>query len=658
MFFRQRTGLAIKLTSLIMASAGLIFILTLLFNFFFLKKTYIAQARETAKFLSESKAQKVRLILARAEGVAATLAPIVASGTHTKAELNQFLKEAVKNNPEISAMAVAFEPSTYKPGLHYFAPYVYRQGDTIKSSYLGSDWYNYFNWRWYEIPKDQNRALWSEPYHEPTSENIVITYSAPFYKQGLGQGNFQGVVAASISLEWLQDIVALAKIFDHGYAFLLSHHGIFITVPQKEWSMNQNINFVATLTDNPELKKIGQKMIDGEEGFVRTRDFLHNQDSWLYFAPFPVRGFSMGIVIPEQELFAGLYRLSQHLSAICLAGLLFLVSVAVLISRKITRPISLLDRSAAAIAEGNMDVVLPKPASGDEIGSLTHSFAEMQDALKEYIANLAATTAAKERIESELKIARSIQMNFLPKKFPPLPAGEFVEISAVLEPAREVGGDLYDYFVVNDRHLFFMVGDVSDKGVPAALFMAVTKTLLKGLTEVGLEPAQIFAKVNRELASENDAMMFVTAFCGILDLETGELAYSNAGHNPPLLLRPGEEPRWLPLPKGFFLGVFDQTVYQTQRTTLHPHDLILAYTDGVVEAIDVHQNLYSNQRLISTVKGAPANSAEGLVKSVMTSVTAFSQGVPQADDITILALRFKGYKHHGQTLLTGKDSKF
>jgi len=320
------------------------------------------------------------------------------------------------------------------------------------------------------------------------------------------------------------------------------------------------------------------------------------------------------------------------------------VLVAVLISRKITRPVRLLERSAAAIANGSLDVALPEPASRDEIGSLTHSFQEMQEALKEYIANLAATTAAKERIESELKIARSIQMNFLPKKFPPLPAGDFVEIAAVLEPAREVGGDLYDDFLVNDRYLFFMIGDVSDKGVPAALFMAVTKTLLKGLTAVGLEPSEIFAKVNRELASENDAMMFVTAFCGILDLETGELAYSNAGHNPPLLLRPGKEPQWLALPEGFFLGVFDNTVYQTHRLRLQPHDLVLAYTDGVVEAVDVHKNLYTNERLVTTVKGAPADSAEGLVKTVMSSVTTFSQGVPQADDITILALRFKGYK--------------
>ena len=168
----------------------------------------------------------------------------------------------------------------------------------------------------------------------------------------------------------------------------------------------------------------------------------------------------------------------------------------------------------------------------------------------------------------------------------------------------------------------------------------------QGLDEAGWKRPKIFAKVNRELAVENDALMFVTAFCGILDLETGELAYSNAGHNPPLLLRPGQEPQRSSLPEGFFLGVFENTVYHTQRLRLQPHDLILTYTDGVVEAVDVLQNLYSNPRRIATVKGAPANSAEELVKAVMASVTSFARGVPQADDITVLALRFKGYKGH------------
>ena len=471
----------------------------------------------------------------------------------------------------------------------------------------------------------------------------MITYSVPFYRQG--QRHFQGVVTASINLAWLQNIVASVKIFDQGYAFLLSHHGVFITVPPKEWSMNQNINFVATLTDNPDLRQFGQKMINGEEGFVQIRDFLHDRESLLYFAPFPVSGFSMGIVIPENELFAGLYHLSQRLVAICLAGLLFLVVVAILISRKITRPIRLLERSEAAIAEGDLDVVLTQPASRDEIGSLTHSFTEMQEALKEYIANLAATTAAKERIESELKIARTIQMNFLPKKFPPAGRGVFGDRRV---PGTGPGS--------RGRPLRLFPGEQ-----PASLFhdwRCFRQGCARGPVHGGDQnPAQglnrsrpgagaIFAKVNRELAPENDSMMFVTAFCGILDLETGELAYSNAGHNPPLLLRPGQEPQWLALPEGFFLGVFEQTMYHTQRLRLQPHDTILAYTDGVVEAVDIHQGLYSNQRLITTVKEAPANSAEELVKSVMASVTSFSQGVSQADDITILALRFKGYKGH------------
>ena len=143
-------------------------------------------------------------------------------------------------------------------------------------------------------------------------------------------------------------------------------------------------------------------------------------------------------------------------------------------------------------------------------------------------------------------------------------------------------------------------------------------------------------------------MMFVTSFCGILDLETGELTYSNAGHNPPLLLRRGQEPQWLRLPEGFFLGVFEETKYLTERIVLQPHDLILAYTDGVVEAVDVQQNLYSNERLISVVHGARENSVDELVKTVLTSVHDFSQGVPQADDITILAVRFKGYKVQGK----------
>jgi|WetSurMetagenome_2_1015567.scaffolds.fasta_scaffold123083_2 hypothetical protein len=182
MLFQCRTGLADKLTTLIVASAGIIFILMILFNYFFLKTSYLAQARETAKLVTESKAPKVGLILARAEAAAATPAPLAASGTRAEGELVQFLKDALRHNPEISAMGMAFEPYALKPGWRSLAPLVYRQGKTAKESSLASAWYHYVDWRWYALPKEQDRAPWSEPYQEPASDTIVITYSVPFYR--------------------------------------------------------------------------------------------------------------------------------------------------------------------------------------------------------------------------------------------------------------------------------------------------------------------------------------------------------------------------------------------------------------------------------------------------------------------------------------------
>lgn len=167
---------------------------------------------------------------------------------------------------------------------------------------------------------------------------------------------------------------------------------------------------------------------------------------------------------------------------------------------------------------------------------------EKQGPGKEYVKNLTETTAAKERIESELKIARTIQMSFLPKAFPTLQGRQRFDLFAALEPARDIGGDLYDFFLLDEDHVFITVGDVSDKGIAAALFMAVTKTLLKGIAETGMDPSEILNKTNAELCIDNDSMMFVTVFCGILDLRTGLLKYSNAGHEPPILIRRGKAP--------------------------------------------------------------------------------------------------------------------
>jgi phosphoserine phosphatase RsbU/P len=279
----------------------------------------------------------------------------------------------------------------------------------------------------------------------------------------------------------------------------------------------------------------------------------------------------------------------------------------------------------------------------DEIGLLAEAFLEMQAKLLEYLENLKRTTAAKERIESELRVAHDIQMSFLQKVFPPFPQRTEFDLYAMLEPAKEVGGDLYDFCLLDDGRLFFYVGDVSDKGVPAALFMAVTMTLMKrsAQQEEG-DPAEILRRVNGELFSGNVNLLFVTLCCCTLDVKTGEFFYSNAGHNPPVILRRDGPAEWLQLPDGIVLGVIPDPAYETRRATLRPGDTIVLYTDGVTEAMSPARELYSDERLLATVASLAAKDATETTHLLLASVKEHAAGAPASDDITILSLKYRG----------------
>jgi sigma-B regulation protein RsbU (phosphoserine phosphatase) len=293
--------------------------------------------------------------------------------------------------------------------------------------------------------------------------------------------------------------------------------------------------------------------------------------------------------------------------------------------------------------EQNRALLLISQHRRDEIGLLADAFIGMQGALREYMENLRKTTAAKERIESELKIAHDIQMSLLKKVFPPFPQRSDIDLYAVLEPAKEVGGDLYDFGMVTDDLLYVCIADVSDKGVPAALFMAVTTTLLRrAAQQEGVSPAEILKSVNDDLAAENENLLFVTLFCGILNVRTGELRYSNAGHNPPLLVRAKGTVDWLPLPEGLVLGVRPQSTYRTVTVSLFPGDAILLYTDGVTEAMNGDRKLYSEERLLDTMRAEAGNPPRKQVEAILHSVRKHAGGAPQSDDVTILALLYRG----------------
>ena len=282
--------------------------------------------------------------------------------------------------------------------------------------------------------------------------------------------------------------------------------------------------------------------------------------------------------------------------------------------------------------------------SRDEVGELAEAFLVLERELQSYIQNLTETTSAKERIESELRIAHDIQMGILPKLFPAFPDYTEFDIYASILPAREVGGDLYDFFFIDEHRFCFVIGDVSGKGVPAAFFMAVTKTLFKAVAEKGMQAGEILNRVNNDLASDNDSCMFVTLFTGIIDIRTGLISYASAGHNPPVLLRHDGNPEYLKMPHEPVAGAVEGFSYSSNELQLYPGDLLLLYTDGVTEAMDETDSLYGDEHLIETIRVLEDTSPVNLIKHIMSNVAAFSAQVEQSDDITMLALQFKQAK--------------
>jgi sigma-B regulation protein RsbU (phosphoserine phosphatase) len=639
----KKHGIAAKLATLILSCAFVVLAAIVGYNLYYSRAIILRQSEENSRHLAEKTASRIDSVLLSVQKVANNIAYSLEDASLTKEDILKLNKRVIANNPEIYGMAIAFEPYTLEPDQLFFAPYHFRSGGRIAFTMLGSPKYRYFYMDWYQLPKELEQAVWTEPYNDEGGGGVVMaTYAVPFFRTENGKKVFAGVVTADISLEWLQDMLEEIRIFQSGYAFLLSRHGTVIAHPNRNLIMNQTIFTLAEEMQAPELRQVGRDMIEGKSSFLLLNRAIQGTERYIFHTGLEYGGWSLGVLFPRYEMLADVHSLSNAMTLIGLAGFILLALIIIYIARRITKPLTELSTAALEIAGGNLDLMLPKVAANDEVGDLADSFKIMKTSLKEYISNLTSTTAAKERIESELRIAREIQMGILPKLFPAFPERKEFEVFASIEPAKEVGGDLYDFFFVDDTHFCFLLGDVSGKGVPAAFFMAVTKTLLKVVAEKGLDPGQILTKVNSDLAAENESCMFVTLFLAIIDIETGETRYANAGHNPPIYLPCGGKPEWIPPLGEPVAGVMDGMEYSTMTMTLGPGDMIFIYTDGVTEAMDPEQKLYSEDRLMQTVTDLKTPLAPTLVKAINESVAEFARGAEQSDDITMLAMQYCG----------------
>jgi len=656
MLVLKNRGIAFKLIFYILTSSTLIFAGIFGYNYVLSHRYVVRVIENDARDLTLSTANRIASALRSVQNVPQTLSDILSQTNFTKEELQETLKALVESTEDLDGATIAFEPNAFDKKLKYFAPFYYKSGKIIHFKYLSQEVQDYFERDWYRIPKESGRPLWSEPYHDKDGDSfIVATYSVPFYRHINGRKIFTGVIAADISLKRLQDIVSSITIAKSGYGFLLSGNGTILAHTKAEFVIDKTIFDVAKRYDSPRLAETAREMIAGKTGLVQYKMSPSGRTFWLAYAPLQSGGWSLGILFPRDELMADLIELNREMIVLGLIGFISLFVVIALISRSITRPLRQLAGRTKDIAKGNFDFSLPPSSSGDEAGKLTNSFARMKDDLKEYISKLTEVTAARERMHGELKVAHDIQMGIVPKIFPPFPHRPEFDIYAVLEPAKQVGGDLYDFFFLDEDRLCLVIGDVSDKGIPASLFMAVTKTLIKSTMRDTGDPVETFRRVNTELSQDNDSCMFVTAFCGILNVKTGEVQYSNAGHNAPLIIRRGGETRFLQEARTIALGVVEDAKFERGTLTLEDGDALFIYTDGVTEATNTKNELFSENTLKEKVGACQHEHIKSLVDDILNDVNEFSKGMPQSDDITILAIKYHPGQAVAQKLLILKN---
>lgn len=532
--------------------------------------------------------------------------------------------------------------------------------EPLRSTYEFKDKY------WYRYTEDENKLVFTNPYMASYGKPC-ISVCAPYYD---GEG-FAGVVEADIDTDFIYERMKETNDDADEFTFIMGRKGAVLISHQKDGLFAAgDMNVDLRKSDNRELADAVERMVAGETGIATIENA--GKTYYLAYAPLPDTGWSIGTIIDKSAIMENAdniegYTLSaihdrdRYLQKIILAtGVMSAVLFAILLwlilranvrmAKGIAAPIDSLAKGAMEIAHGNLGKKF-SIKTGDEIETLANSFNYMTDELALYMENLARTTAQNERIETELAVATSIQAGMLPNGSNPFPErGEF-DLAAIMYPAREVGGDFYDFYLLDEHHLVITVADVSDKGVPAALFMVIAKTLLKeNLIYSGdhKKLGAVFEKTNDSLEKSNDADMFVTVFTGVLNTDTGEFLYANAGHNPPIIMH-GAECRYMEKAASPIMGTIGGLSYKTAKLTLAPGDRLFLYTDGVTEARNMSRDFFGEERFLDTARTKlAANSAEAGIKAVHDAVKDFVGDAVQSDDITMLELIYNGPDNEGK----------
>ena len=653
---RMNDSVAFRTTIVVVTLVGLILLFFGLWQVHHVRKVMVEEVHRQASRSMDGAIKAIDDRVSDVETAVQTAAAYADLFAYDDKNCYHLLERLIRHNADIAAVTLLYRENYFPAHGRYYAPTVYNDAETkaVEHDEIGGPEHDFCyletdsNWIYTNV---KEAGYWCLPYLDSMStKRPMVTYSVPLKEPN---GSIYAVLCADVDLEWVKTVIDDVKPYPYSRVSVVSRDEQFICHPDSSCILSVNALKLVSEKGNKKSMELIQRMLRWEKGSDTMTAPLHvltdeeeddrdelTANQIVYFAPVDRVFWSVSFSIPEDEILKTPNQLQR--SMFYLLGLMA-VSLSLLIFFVIhfhLRPLKLLADSTREIAKGNFDVPMPVITTHDEIRHLRDSFEEMQSSLSRYVSELKRTTSMKASMESELKVANDIQMSMIPKTFPPYPERDDIEISGQLTPAKAVGGDFYDFYI-RDEKLFFCIGDVSGKGVPAALVMAVTRSLFKTLSAREAAPERVMMQMNESLADQSESNMFVTMLIGVLDLPTGRMRICNAGHNVPLLINGAVET--MTIDSNIPLGVMSDWKYTSQEMLISPQTIIFLYTDGLTEAENSDHGQFGEERMMDVAEQLLAEEDKSpniLLERMSDAVSIFVDHAEQSDDLTMLAIQY------------------
>ena len=549
----------------------------------------------------------------------------------------------LQENPIIVGSCVALVPENDLSKHQSFAPYSCVINKEIVNKQLGTEEYDYVNKDWYKNVISTGKMRWSEPYFDKGGiEKQICTLSSPLLDR---DGSIFAVLTADISLEWLTDMVNDELPFDNAYGIIINKIGTYVIHPKKERITEGNIFDTPENVNNTKVQEFAREMISGKAGHTEIKE--NGERYFICYAPINQTSWNLALVCPHNDIFYHYDRLRLFLVIGLILCLVLLSAVCIFIIHRVTRPLTEFSAAALRISQGYFNIALPEIKVHDEIWELRESLDQMQYNLSRYTNRLKEVSANQATNDRDIYIASKIQMSILPptleKMAAKMPCGkqltESLDVAASLLPQQSVGGDFYDYQIVDDNFVF-CIGDVSGKGIPASIIMSATVELFRSQARMGQSPAKLLYQLNSIASENNEQNMFSTVFVGSINLTTGLLTYCNAGHNPPLIVGVDESVQMLPVDSNLPLGIDKNYIFTDQTLQLHLNNILLLYTDGVTEVEDDEKQQFGKEGLKKVVENNINTYSKKIIEEIIKASDSFRAMSSPSDDFTLLAIRF------------------